>query len=250
LGAVARPPRLRKLSLTAHAADIEVTAGVMGEMHLGDGLSAGIAPIDATGRTHNVTLVADAARYGREIAAEPVAFFRRSLERFPRLRDRARQARLLPQARRNRGGPLLASGPFDRPTRRIVAPGFALVGDAAGYYDPFTGQGLYQALAGARLLAAEAEPALRCDSGPVLLVSYPESQRKLVRGARRLQHIIEAVTQRPWLADLAIGRLARRPLAGRALLAATGDLEPPFRALSPAVLLRFLAPWPLETLRT
>lgn len=242
IGATARPPRLRKLSLTAHAADIEAADGGFGEMHLADGLCAGIAPVDEEGRTHNLTLVADAARFGREVATEPIAFFRRSLERFPRLRDRVRHARLAPGGRAGRAGPLLASGPFDRPTRRTVAPGYALVGDAAGYYDPFTGQGIYQALAGAGLLAAEAVSALARDSAPAFLVAYGESQRKLVRGARRLQHIIEAVISRPRLADLAIGRIARRPGVGRALLAATGDLKPASEALTPSVLLRFLAP--------
>jgi hypothetical protein len=57
------------------------------------------------------------------------------------------------------------------------------------------------------------------------------------------------VTRRPRLADRAIARLALRPDARRALLAATGDLVPAFDALTPAVLLRFLAPRVPEALR-
>jgi len=144
---------------------------------------------------------------------------------------------------------LLASGPFDWPTRPIVAPGFALVGDAAGYYDPFTGQGIQQALAGADILAREATAALARNDGPPLLLRYRDEHASLVRGSRRLQRIIEAVTRRPVLANRAIARLARRADAGRALLAATGDITPAFEALSPAVLLRFLLPALPEALR-
>jgi flavin-dependent dehydrogenase len=250
IGATARNGRLRKLSLTGHMTGIPPDGAAFGEMHIADGMCAGIAPVDRLRTIHNVTLVVDAARFGRAAALEPVAFFRRSLDRFPRLRARVRDAGFAGDDARGRTGPLLASGPFDRPTRHIVTPGYALVGDAAGYYDPFTGQGIGHALAAAALLAGEPEVA-GCDgaSSPWLR-SYQKSQRRLVRGARLLQHIIEAVISRPGLADRAIARLAGRPEAGRALLAATGDMEPPFDALSPAVLFRFLTPRTPEARRT
>lgn len=249
IGAHGRSGRLRKLSLTGHVTGLPVAPDVFGEMHLADGMCAGTAPILADGSVHNVTLVVDAPRFGRDVAADPVAFYRRSLERFPRLRDRVRGAAFVNTDTSRRTGPLLASGPFDRPTRRLVAPGFALVGDAAGYYDPFTGQGIYQALAGAGILARETMGAFERVADPPLLRDYQRRLRALVRGARRLQRIIEMVTRRPRLADLAIARLALRTDAQRALLAATGDLVPAFEALSPAVLLRFLAPRLPEALR-
>lgn len=246
IGAPARSPRLRKLSLTGHLEGIAADEGNLGEMHLADGMCVGVAPVDADSTVHNVSLVVDGPRFGRAVATEPIDFFRRSLQTFPRLRRRVRRVRFADTAAGGRGGPLLTSGPFDIPTRRIVSPGYALVGDAAGYFDPFTGQGIFQALAGARMLAAEAGRALGYDSDPPLLVSYEKKLRRLVRGARALQHIIEGVISRPTLADWAIARLARRPAAGRALLAATGDLMPVSDALSPAVLLGFLAPWGTE----
>ncbi len=249
IGADGHGGRLRKLSLTGHVTGIPAAPDVFGEMHLADGMCAGSAPIVADGAVHNVTLVVDAARFGRDVAVDPVAFYRNALERFPRLRDRVRGAAFVHTDTSRRTGPLLASGPFDRPTRHLVAPGFALVGDAAGYYDPFTGQGIYQALAGAGILAREAAGAFERGVDPPLLLDYQRRLRALVRGARRLQRIIEMVTCRPWLAEPAIARLALRTDARRALLAATGDLVPAFEALSPAVLLRFLAPRLPEALR-
>lgn len=232
-GAVARPPRLRKLSLTAHLPGVR-QAGPFGEMHLGDGLCAGVAPVDAAGNLFNVTLVADADRFGRDVARSPAAFFTAMLARFPRLRGRLDVPR---------GLPLLASGPFDVPTRRVVAPGHALVGDAAGYFDPFTGQGIYQAMAGAERLAAVLTPLLQRAAGPVPVArTWAGTHRRLVAGARVLQRVIETVIARPALADLAVARLARRPTVTRALLAATGDLKPARSVFAPAVLLRFAGP--------
>ena len=40
---------------------------------------------------------------------------------------------------------------IDVRARRLVGEGLLLVGDAAGYYDPFTGEGIYRALHGAQL---------------------------------------------------------------------------------------------------
>jgi hypothetical protein len=69
----------------------------------------------------------------------------------------------------------------------------------------------------------------------------------MIRGARVLQRTIEHVTSRPALADFAVRRLSRRPTAGRALLAATGDLVSPWSVFSPAVILAFTTPaWPAE----
>jgi flavin-dependent dehydrogenase len=142
---------------------------------------------------------------------------------------------------------LLASGPFDWTMTHTVLPGAALVGDAAGYYDPFTGQGIFQALAGAELLAAEADAALRAAGGrPPLLREYARERRRLVRGPRALQRVIEAVLSRPRLANGAIAHLGRSRALADALVAVTGDLIPAADLLRPRVLLTFLAPGTAE----
>src|SRR5690606_1911274 len=56
-----------------------------------------------------------------------------------------------------------ATGPFDVPTRAVATAGVLLVGDAAGYFDPLTGQGIHRALLGARLAASVADECLRSD---------------------------------------------------------------------------------------
>jgi flavin-dependent dehydrogenase len=244
-----RPPRLRKVSLTAHLTGVDAPQD-LGEMHLAAGSCAGIAPVTAP-RTadvvHNVTVVADAGRFGREVACDPIGFFWRSLRQFAGLAGRFDRAAPAAgeAAGRGRTGWLLACGPFDRPVRRIVGRGVALVGDAAGYFDPFTGQGICHALDGARLLAGSTiGTLLRGAPLESSLAEYAARHRRLVRGPRLLQQVIEAIIGRPALADRAIDWLARTPAAGNALLAATGDLAPAATLVSPGMVLRLAStPW-------
>lgn len=232
-----RPPRLRKVSLTAHVTvpDSGDRDARHGEMHILDGGVLGVAPA-GPGR-YNLTLVVG-DDYGAELRNEgPEPFFRSWLDRVPSARDRFGNLEL---------GPLLASGPFDWPTRSAVADGAALVGDAAGYYDPFTGQGIYQAMAGAERLVAAVAPALATGGGPASLDGglhrYAADKARLTRPARRVQRLVEAVVSRPWLADLALGRLRTAPAAMDRLIEVTGDLRPPRSLLSPAVVSSLILP--------
>ena len=81
-----------------------------------------------------------------------------------RLLHRAAQAAAPPGAAPRgaaRGRPAHGDGPAGLSRGRAPRGGVALVGDAAGFYDPFTGEGLYTALRGAELLAEVAHDALR-----------------------------------------------------------------------------------------
>jgi menaquinone-9 beta-reductase len=234
LGAVRRRPRLRKLSLTAHVDRPLLADAAFGEMHCGDGISAGLAPLRSDASRFNLTVVADADRFGRAVAADAHAFFREALTRLPRLR----QLQDLDLARTRLHG----SGPFDRPMRHVVFDGAALVGDAAGYFDPFTGQGVYQAVTGAELLASAVDRALRFnDCSARGLARYERALRDSLRAPRLVQRGIEAVLSRPALADRMIGRIARAPLTASALIGVTGDILPPARLLSPQVIFGLLA---------
>ena len=223
LNAHTRAPRLTKTSFTLHTS--LASAHSFGEMRLGDRACLGIAPVDGQPHgTHNVTLVLQSGSFDARRGAKHI--FQQGLRQF------GLEVQL-------NGDRLLTSGPFDWPIRAVSHDGAALVGDAAGYYDPFTGQGIYQALAGAELLAGHLDAALRKGPAPRrALAGYEQEHRQLYAATRRLQRIVEFICARPRLADYAFGKCRQNGDAARELIAATGDLIPAESLFSARFLMR------------
>lgn len=215
LGAVARPPVIRKMSFTFHL-DEPCETGRFGEMHVARGLCAGIAPVRHDAGRTNVTVVVDARVHGPLDARAAV---RLALDHLPALHVRLDAFH---------HATCHASGPFDRPVSRVVFDGAALVGDAAGYFDPFTGQGIFQALTDAVGLAPVALAALeRDDVSAQALLPYALRRRREARGIRAFQRVVDAALARPSLADPAISVVRASPRLANAVLAVTGDLLRP-----------------------
>jgi flavin-dependent dehydrogenase len=160
------------------------------------------------------------------------------LERFPGLLRRFSDARMV------RG--VLVTGPFAQWTRHTVAPGggAVLVGDAADFFDPFTGQGLYSALRGAELVAETVLPALQdIARGPlpkVALRGYTAARRSAFAGKWILERLIGTGVGWPWLAGRVVTRLARGPGLADLLIGATGNFVPASAVLAPSTLMRLL----------
>jgi flavin-dependent dehydrogenase len=111
-----------------------------------------------------------------------------------------------------------------------------LVGDAAGYFDPLTGQGIFRALRSAELAADAIDTALR--AGRAFrrdLVPYERALRRELAAPLRVQRGVEAVISREPLRRGAITLLGGRPRPMNTLIAVTGDLEPPRALLRPAL---------------
>lgn len=236
-GAVQRPPRLRKVSFTMHLDSVLVEPSI-GEMHVGAGFCAGLAPVRGDASRCNMTIVANSEQYGGAIARDPRRFANLLLGRLPQLRER------VPHDLIEAAPEILASGPFDRPTTHVSGAGVALAGDAAGYYDPFTGQGIYQALAGAERLATLAHHALDVRNGRTSLPSleaWKRSHRRMARGPHRVQQAIEFVLARAWLADRVFARLRTADSFTHAIAGVTGDTAPARSLLSPAALLSLMS---------
>lgn len=202
-----------------------------GEMRIASGGCLGLAPV---GRgTWNATLVVEAERAG-EISGDVEAFFRRGLEAHG-LETRLVEAPL--------AVPVEVTGPFDVRPRRRTGPGVMLVGDAAGYFDPFTGQGVYRALASARLAARHVLRLLagRDEAGrEAARRAYADALERTFSAALRVQRLVDHVVARPALIDSAGRLLDRTPGLTRLLLAVTGDLEPASELLRPGRLLAAL----------
>src|SRR5207247_1771154 len=157
LGLVRSSPPGR-VAFTAHVADVAGIDGV-GELHVSERGYVGLGPVG--GGITTVALVLPLATVRREGLGGGRGGgrdFRRSffaeLEQFPGLAGRFDPRRLVRD--------VLATGPFAQWSRTAAAPGGGalLVGDAADFFDPFTGQGIYAALRGAELAAQCLIPAL------------------------------------------------------------------------------------------
>jgi geranylgeranyl reductase family protein len=211
LGLLRRRPKLRKLALTAHVAGFDGVAG-RGEVHVsGPGACLGIAPVGSG--LANVTVVVPGGR-ADEVAGDADGYFDAALERygFGGLR---------------RVDEVMATGPFDCPVRSAVADGALLVGDAAGYYDPFTGQGIFRALRGGELAAEAASAALRAgDTSARALAPYERARRRAFGPGERMQHVVEAFVSRPALLSAVGRRFTARPSLADAVIRVTGDVLP------------------------
>ncbi len=134
---------------------------------------------------------------------------------------------------------LKQTGPFAQWSRASVAPGGGalLVGDAADFFDPFTGQGIYSALRGAELAAAAVTDALTTGAS---LRAYARARRTAFTGKWLLERLIAVGVGWPALAERVIGRLARRSELADLLVRATGNCVPARAALAPGVLAQLL----------
>ena len=108
-----------------------------------------------------------------------------------------------------------------------------LVGDAAGFYDPFTGEGVFTALRSAELAADTAATALRSgDCSVTALAAYERARRAVFAGKARLTHGLQLVIRHRRLANLTARLLTRRPVLLDTLLGTIGDFVPPGALLS------------------
>lgn len=127
--------------------------GRCGEMYVGNARYCGIAPLSET--RANVSLVVDAHVLGDGVRANGSleAFALQAVGEFPLLRDRVRNAR--PFGRTKAIGPLRL-----RPHARTLGRAF-VAGDAGGFVDPFTGEGVTVALKTGRSAAQALSRVLR-----------------------------------------------------------------------------------------
>jgi geranylgeranyl reductase family protein len=236
LGLARRARWPRRLALVTHYRGV-AGVGSCGEMHV---TSAGYAGLANVGRGEtNVAVVVPASR-GRDAAGDAEGFLERWIDSHPGLAPRF--------ARAERVSPVLATGPFASRARRASAPGAALVGDAADFFDPFTGEGIYAALRGGELLAPFAMESLvaagrgmhaRADEA---LGAYDRARRAEFRGKWIVERLVGAAVAWPPLLNHAAGVLARRTDMADLLVGVTGDFVPAREVLRVRYLLGFLLP--------
>lgn len=142
-----------------------------------------------------------------------------------------------------RRGSIRCLGPLAFRSSRSTKAGALLIGDAVGFYDPFTGEGVGHALYSARSAAHEIVSACTDGNGGLTearLAQLDRHQRSVVRSRGRLCVALQAVIRRPRAANAVARLLRRRQSLANLLLGIIGDLLPPHAILSPPALLNLL----------
>ncbi len=158
------------------------------------------------------------------LSSEECGGFVGLLSKFPRLGERLGNAAVASDA--------AGAGPFRQRVRCRYRDNLALVGDAAGYLDAITGEGLSLAFHCARSLAETVAEGRR-------LASYEDEYRRLSRAYYWMTGLLLTVARQPWLRRRVIATFARKPeLFDRLLAISIG--EQPVRSMGLGGLVRLL----------
>jgi len=219
-------PWLHRLALVA---DVEGAGGdpERGEIVLAPPTYSILNPVGAgVGNLSLVIPIEEARRHKGDLAG----YFDGVTRALPGFRERLRDAR--------RTGPVRALGPLGYRVDPPREDGVLLAGDAAGFLDPFTGEGIYAALRSAEVAAEVGARAVK--AGDVTAASLrPSHARRATEFAAktRLTVILQRVIARRALSVAVTRLLAGRPAHLARLMGVLGDFVPPRALLEP----RFLA---------
>jgi len=213
----------RRLGLVAHYSGTDALQD-HGEMHVADGWYVGLAPL-AGGRL-NVGMALPLRSDDRRPAEERFAAAIAGIPAVARRLDGAQRI-----------GPIRGVSPIGHRVSRAAGPGWMLVGDAAGFVDPFTGEGIYRALRSARAAAAALAEG---DAGAE--ARYLAERRAAFAAKDALTWLVQGMLAAPPVMRHAVRRLAARPELALRLGSALGDCRPATDALSPAFLAAVLRP--------
>jgi menaquinone-9 beta-reductase len=224
LGLAAHPRRPRRWAIGAYFANFMPVgarlgsdpnlAPTLGEMHVRRGHYIGIAPV--LGGLTNVCVVKPSGP-GDVALADPAALLTKTLAADPMLRDRAAGAELI-------GTPVVL-GPLAVDVRAEAIPGLLLAGDAAGFIDPITGDGLRFATHGAELAAAAALRALE-HGWTGVHHSLAAARHRAFSAKWTFNRGLRALVASPAGVDAAAVGARIAPSMLRAVIARAGDCEP------------------------
>jgi flavin-dependent dehydrogenase len=223
----------RRIALVAHYKNVQGVTD-MGEMHVDYDGYFGI--VDVGEGKMNVAVVIPMSR-AKQIGEDKTAFLEQWIAARPHLAERFVGA--------ERITPVRATGPFATNSRQAWSPGAALVGDAADFFDPFTGEGIYAALRGGELLAPYLLEALdrSTEDEDRILPGYDRARKREFGGKWKLERIVGMAIAHPYFLNNAAKVLSRRKDMADLLVGVAGDFVPPRLVLSPRFLFSlFIAP--------
>jgi flavin-dependent dehydrogenase len=159
--------------------------------------------------------------------------FHTLLATHPRLRGRFAGAREIPGSLR--GWQI----PCGSERRRIAGEGWMLIGDAASLVDPFSGEGIANALVSAKLAAEQAVEAHAARRAGALLPYEARLWQEMGRGMQAAYRLQRAARYRP-LVDFVIGLAANQPLVKETIVELFAEPETLGQLTHPSYLWKLL----------
>jgi flavin-dependent dehydrogenase len=234
---VARPSRLpERVGLSYHVADPRPDRPTDARLRVFDGGYIGIAPVP--GHRVNIGIVLGPPwreRLARDGASATAGAIVAAVPATPEDPATWRDG--------ERCDPVAGAAPLGGRVTRRAGPGWFLVGDAVGFLDPFTGEGLHRALVSTELAAAAIRAALdRPDRAARAAAAYDRAMQRRFAAKDALSWLVQAFLARPVPFEYAARRLATRPDVRATMGLVMGDLVPASRGLDPRFLASLLAP--------
>jgi geranylgeranyl reductase family protein len=220
MGVVRPLRRLQRVAVVSHWKGLPDAGAI--EMRSKKGVVCGLGPL--SDGAANITVVVSTA-FAARIAGRPGEFLSEEVAaHFPDLADRL--------AGGQQEAKVKTVGCFGHLCSRATADGAMLVGDAAAFIDPFTGEGVYFALRGAQLAAQVTHQALQQnDLSSIRLAEYDRLRKELFH-RYLLCGVVQGVVRNPFLMNRVVNRCEERPELAAGLMEVLGDLRPARQALN------------------
>ncbi|MFI5178374.1 MAG: NAD(P)/FAD-dependent oxidoreductase [Vicinamibacterales bacterium] len=208
LGLSRHPLKPRRWAFGVYATGIDGTSD-LGEMHIRPGGYLGIAPIKDG--LCNVCAVTGPRPEG----PTPEDVVRRAIARDPAIAARFARAEFV--------SPVHVLGPLAVETVATGVDGLLLAGDAAGFVDPMTGDGLSLAIRGAMLAAREVQAVLEAGVFDGAVARLAAARRRTLGPKVRFNRVVRAIVEEPWAVRMAERAAAVAPGLIRRAVRYAGD---------------------------
>lgn len=161
-----------------------------------------VFPLPGQRANVGIGMLSAAVSAGRVNLAETLEH---ALTSHPLLKGRFRNAVALERPH-GHGLPL---GNFNRP---ISGERFILTGDAASLIDPFSGEGIGNAIRSGRFAAQQVAECFRCNDFSALQMSrYDSEMKRMLKNEFRVSHTMLRLCKHQWLFNAIVNKAARNP---------------------------------------